>query len=46
MEGWDEVLQPDTPKDVVIQSWRGRDSLLDAAKRGYRGCSRMATTLT
>jgi len=37
MEGWDEVLQPDTPKDVVIQSWRGRDSLLDAAKRGYRG---------
>jgi hexosaminidase len=37
MEGWDEVLQPETPKDVVIQSWRGRDSLLDAAKRGYRG---------
>ena len=36
-EGWDEVLQPDTPKDVVIQSWRGRDSLLAAAKRGYRG---------
>ena len=37
VEGWDEVLQPDTPKDVVIQSWRGRESLLDAAKRGYRG---------
>jgi hexosaminidase len=36
-EGWDEVLQPGTPKDVVIQSWRGRDSLLDAAKHGYRG---------
>jgi hexosaminidase len=36
MEGWDEVLQPDTPKDVVIQSWRGRDSLLAAAQRGYR----------
>ena len=36
-EGWDEVLQPGTPKDVVIQSWRGRESLLDAAKRGYRG---------
>ena len=32
MEGWDEVLQPDTPKDVVIQSWRGRKSLLDAAQ--------------
>jgi hexosaminidase len=36
MEGWDEVLQPDTPKEVVIQSWRGRDSLLAAAKGGYR----------
>ncbi len=36
MEGWDEVLQPETPKQVVIQSWRGRDSLLDAAQRGYR----------
>ena len=35
--GWDEVLQPDTPKDVVIQSWRGQDSLADAARRGYRG---------
>jgi hexosaminidase len=35
--GWDEVLQPDTPKDVVIQSWRGQDSLAVAAQRGYRG---------
>jgi hexosaminidase len=37
MIGWDEVLQPDTPKDVVIQSWRGDASLSDAARRGYRG---------
>jgi hexosaminidase len=37
MEGWDEVLQPNTPKDVVIQSWRGQDSLAEAARRGYRG---------
>ncbi|HEY0796647.1 MAG TPA: family 20 glycosylhydrolase [Acidisarcina sp.] len=37
MEGWDEVLQPDTPTDVVIQSWRGPDSLADAARRGYSG---------
>jgi len=36
MEGWDEVLQPGTPKDVVIQSWRGQASLDDAARRGYR----------
>jgi len=37
MEGWDEVLQPNTPKDVVIQSWRGPSSLADAARNGYRG---------
>jgi hexosaminidase len=37
MVGWDEVLQPNTPKDVVIQSWRGQSSLADAARNGYRG---------
>jgi hexosaminidase len=37
MEGWDEVLQPDTPKDVVIQSWRGPTALAVAAKQGNRG---------
>jgi hexosaminidase len=36
MEGWDEVLQPDTPKDVVIQSWRGQASLAAAARQGNR----------
>jgi hexosaminidase len=35
--GWDEILQPDTPKNVVIQSWRGQESLAEAARRGYRG---------
>jgi hexosaminidase len=35
--GWDEVLQPDTPRDVVIQTWRGPDSLAEAARRGNRG---------
>ena len=25
------------PKDIVIQSWRGQDSLAAAAKQGYRG---------
>ena len=35
--GWDEVLQPGTPKDVVIQSWRGQDSLAQAAHAGNRG---------
>jgi len=37
MIGWDEVLHPDLPTTVVIESWRGQDSLADAAKRGYRG---------
>ena len=37
MEGWDEILRPDLPKDVVIQSWRGQDSLAAAAQQGYRG---------
>jgi hexosaminidase len=37
MMGWDEIFQPDLPKDVVIQSWRGADSLADAARKGYDG---------
>ncbi len=35
--GWDEVLHPDLPKDIVVQSWRGQKSLADAATQGYRG---------
>jgi hexosaminidase len=37
MEGWDEILRPDLPKSIVIQSWRGPQSLADAARQGYRG---------
>ncbi len=37
MVGWDEVLTPDLPRDIVIQSWRGQDSLAAAAKQGFRG---------
>jgi hexosaminidase len=37
MMGWDEVLRPDTPKDVVIHSWRGPGSLAEAARNGNRG---------
>jgi hexosaminidase len=37
MLGWDEILRPELPKDIVIQSWRGPESLAQAAKQGYRG---------
>jgi len=37
MLGWDEILRPDLPKSIVIQSWRGPESLAQAAKQGYRG---------
>jgi len=37
MMGWDEVLHPDLPKTVVVQSWRGQESLAAAARQGYRG---------
>jgi hexosaminidase len=35
MEGWDEILSPNLPKDTLIQSWRGAASLAEAAKMGY-----------
>ncbi|HTW58677.1 MAG TPA: family 20 glycosylhydrolase [Terriglobales bacterium] len=37
MVGWDEVLHPDLPKTIVVQSWRGQASLDAAAKQGYSG---------
>ncbi len=37
MIGWDEILRPDLPKDIVVQSWRGQASLAQAATQGYRG---------
>ncbi len=37
MEGWDEVLQPGLPKSIVIQSWRGQESLWQAAREGFQG---------
>ncbi len=35
MIGWDEILTPDLPKDIVVQSWRGFDSLATGARNGY-----------
>src|SRR5688572_3936580 len=37
MMGWDEIFQPDLPKDVVIHSWRGQKALAEAAKQGFQG---------
>ena len=37
MIGWDEILHPDLPKTIVVQSWRGQQSLATAAQQGYRG---------
>jgi hexosaminidase len=37
MIGWDEVLTPGLPKNVMVQSWRGFDSLAAGAKQGYSG---------
>jgi hexosaminidase len=35
MAGWDEILAPGLPKDVVVQSWRGATALDEGAKGGY-----------
>jgi hexosaminidase len=37
MIGWDEILQPGMPKNIIIQSWRGRKALFAAARKGYMG---------
>jgi len=37
MIGWDEILHDGVSPDVMIQSWRGTKSLIDAAHQGHRG---------
>lgn len=37
MMGWDEILNPALPKDIMIQSWRGVESLSAGAQQGYTG---------
>ncbi len=36
MMGWDEILQPGVPKDIVIQSWRGKEAFYASIKNGYK----------
>lgn len=35
MIGWDEVLTPTLDKSVMVQSWRGIDSITQAAQQGH-----------
>jgi hexosaminidase len=37
MMGWDEILHSDLPRETVVQSWRGPESLVAAARDGFRG---------
>jgi hexosaminidase len=37
MVGWDEIFRPDLPKSIVVHSWRGAESLAEAAKLGFDG---------
>lgn len=37
MIGWDEILNDNVPNNIVIQSWRGKEALVEAAKKGYQG---------
>ena len=37
MMGWDEILNPELPKDIMIQSWRGEASLSQGAEQGFTG---------
>ncbi len=37
MIGWDEILKPELPKDIVVESWRGEASLAAGAVEGYTG---------
>ncbi|MDO7885452.1 beta-N-acetylhexosaminidase [Hymenobacter cheonanensis] len=35
MIGWDEILGPDLPRPVAIESWRGPKGVLDAVRQGH-----------
>ena len=35
MVGWDEIMHPDLPRGIVVHSWRGANSLAQAAADGF-----------
>ncbi|WP_438862843.1 family 20 glycosylhydrolase [Neptunicella sp.] len=37
MMGWDEIYDPALPRDILIQSWRGLESISQFARQGYQG---------
>ncbi|WP_416306080.1 family 20 glycosylhydrolase [Neptunicella sp. SCSIO 80796] len=37
MMGWDEIFDQDLPNDILIQSWRGLESISQFARQGYQG---------
>ena len=37
MVGWDEIFHPQLPDNILVQSWRGHDSLNQVANAGYKG---------
>jgi len=46
MIGWDEILDPTLPKDITIQSWRGRLRSPPPRSRVTAASFRMAITST
>ncbi len=36
MVGWDEIFHSHLPKDIVIHSWRGRESLYESVHNNYQ----------
>lgn len=35
MVGWDEIFSDTLPKTIIIHSWRGKEAIEQAAKKGY-----------
>ncbi|MGI4760898.1 MAG: beta-N-acetylhexosaminidase [Janthinobacterium lividum] len=35
MLGWDEILGPDLPQPIVVESWRGPKGVLEAVRQGH-----------
>lgn len=36
MVGWDEIFHESMPNNIIIHSWRGRESMVKAAQLGYQ----------